>query len=114
MKRILYLLLLFFFALSCKDIDETPVSGALGVNNDILTFYSAGGYEILNIKNSTGSVWTITKPEDASWCTVDRISGSASSVPVTVAVAKNDCEFSKYTSKISVYLFIFCIFYEID
>ncbi len=89
MKRTLYLLLLFFFALSCKEIDETPVSGALGVNNDMLTFYSAGGYEILNIKNSTGSVWTITKPEDASWCTVDRISGSAASVPVTVTVAKN-------------------------
>ncbi len=45
MKRILYLLLLFFFALSCKEIDETPENGALNVSQDVLTFYSAGGYE---------------------------------------------------------------------
>lgn len=90
MKKYLYLIVLALFAISCKDVATETEGGSLTVNPDELVFSATGGYEILNVKNSTGKTWTMTVSGDASWCTVDRTSGSAASVPVTVTVSGND------------------------
>lgn len=87
--------MLFILSIAAMAACEKPVgpdsgNGSVSVSSQTLEFHPTGGYEILNVKNTSGNVWTITKPDEDDWCTLDRVSGKAASTPVTVTVTKND------------------------
>lgn len=98
-SKIALIVLTALAAISCEKPDESNSgNGGLSVSPQTLEFHPTGGYEILNVKNNSGNVWTITKPDDASWCSLDRMSGKAASTPVTVTVDKNELNQARFTT----------------